>query len=227
MSLSATTAPRRKSAPDAVHGGTQLAATVPALQPVRASRGHTVTIPKFGCYSPRWTIGSSRKAPKHQDTTPGPGEYDVDKSMRSPHVGRCISPRRERNYRTLTSDIDFPNLRQFPAQRRFSVGNRSDTMCCMPAEKTGEYMGDLPTLSTRSHKISSRREERPNDNPGPGTYSPEYKPAPMLTTISRRTDREIFKPAEPDTPGPGSYDLVERLRTPRWFARMRVTRKSD
>lgn len=203
--------------------------TSPLIQATKTYKGHTVKIPDFGSFSPHWTIGSSRRPPKQPDETPGPGQYEVIKPLRSAKNGRSISPYRERSYRTITSDIDVPNIRDsLRGPRGFTVGSRSQTVFYIPTDGAGSYIMEKSTLSPRGHRIAKRIEDKPNDNPGPGAYSPDYSQPPKLATMDRSKEREIFKPAEPDTPGPGAYNVGgATFRSPKWFARKRVTKKSD
>lgn len=202
----------------------KLSSTSPVLMMPAVCRGHNVKIPQFGCFSPNWTIGSSRKAPRPPDETPGPGEYEIQPPLRSPKSGRTIGPRREISDRTVTSDIDIPNIRAYPANRPVTVGTRSTTYFYIPTDGAGNYIKEKSTLSPRAHRIALRIEEKPNGNPGPGAYSPDYSQKPKMTTIDRTLNRDVFKPAEPDIPGPGSYNLRPRIKTHRWFRNRRVTK---
>ena len=227
MNLSATL-PRGRPSLAESHRIAKFSQTSPLLHATKVYKGHTVKIPDFGSFSPHWTIGSSRRPPKQPDQTPGPGQYEVLKPLRSPKNGRSISPRKERSYRTITSDIDVPNIREFPARRGFTVGSRSQTVFYIPTEGAGAYIMEKSTLSPRGHTIAKRIEDKPNDNPGPGAYSPDYSQTPKMATMDKAREREIFKPAEPDTPGPGAYDVGgATFRSPKWFSRKRVTKDPD
>jgi hypothetical protein len=126
--------------------------------------------------------------------------------------------------RVATSNVDVPALHLFPAPARIKVGNRPTTFFYHQVEGAPTYIERKTTLSPRSHRIGLRIPERPDTNPGPGAYSPDFSETPKLAPISRSREREWYNDFTKDIPGPGAYNLRKRISVPKWFQGRRVTR---
>jgi hypothetical protein len=200
---------------------------LPTLAAPKPMRGHPTRVPAFGCFSPSWTIGSSRRPPRPPLDCPGPADYDTVMSMRSPRGGKSMSWKPAQSDRTVTSDVDVPNIRPFPTPRRLTVGQRSSTFFYYPVDGAATLIVGEPAVTGRGCTIGRRIPERPNENPGPGAYSPDYSQRPKLATIDRGLDRDAFKDPDPSLPPPGSYDVQGPIKTPRWFRNRRITREDD
>lgn len=209
-----------------------LSRSSPVFVTPKPTRGHVVkNIQQFGNFSPNWTIGSSRRPPRPPDQTPSPGDYEVERKgfEKFKYNGIVMSPRRVISDRTVTSDIDMtPSIRLYPQIKESHIGSRSDTYFYDPTSSPPVIYDQKSTLSPRSHKINEKVPEKPNTNPGPGEYTPNYEKPPKMATIPKFKPDDLYKAPEPDNPGPGSYDIERPLRPPkRWFVRRRITAPQD
>ena len=182
---------------------------------------------KFGAHSPSWTIGSSRKPPKDEDPTPGPSDYSPVDSKLAMTTGHRICAAYDHDYRTLTSNIETPNLRGNDRYKlKPTIGTRKDTFFFYPTDSPGKiYTSQRSTLSPHGYRIATRYKDPENKVPGPGAYSPRDEQPVRLATIDRSRSREIFVPAEPDVPGPGAYDIEQSPRRKNWYSDKRITKK--
>ncbi|OHS94685.1 hypothetical protein TRFO_39126 [Tritrichomonas foetus] len=216
-----------------------LSKTQPNFVPVPRLRMTSIRTEQFGSFSPSWTIGSSRRPPKAPDETPGPSDYIPKNVNLRKSQEHQITKAFDRNYKTITSDIETPNLREIeensPRNRRFRqykslrIGDRSDTFFYIPSDAPGTiYDTNRSTLSPVGYRIATRYRDPENTNPGPGAYSPRDVRPPKMATMARTKSREIFVPAEPDIPGPGAYDVSPPPRKgARWFKDRRTTREKE
>jgi hypothetical protein len=129
--------------------------------------------------------------------------------------------------RVATSDVELPALHVFPGTAKIKVGNRPTTFFYHPVDGPPTYIERKTTLSPRSHRIGLRIPEKPNANPGPGAYSPDFSEMPKLAGLSRSPEREWYSDPTKDIPGPGAYNLSKRISVPKWFQSRRVTRIYD
>jgi hypothetical protein len=129
--------------------------------------------------------------------------------------------------RVTTSDVNLPDVHVFPGPAKIKVGSRPTTFFYYPVEGAPTYIERKTTLSPRGHQIGLRIAEKPDTNPGPGTYSPNFSETPKLARISRSPERDWYKDHTKDVPGPGAYNLRKRINVPKWFQSRRVTRVDD
>lgn len=261
----------------------------------RSFRGHTIKLEQFGSYSPSWTIGSSRRAPRPKDEAPGPTDYDIsnyntmssiasrtrkkqennlNRSTTSRNLNRTISknsftrsnltstaisnysnayssntssrsPRNNtnqssrgdalKNYRTITSDIDFVNMNDYYStfgdlKRSRSIGIRKDTIFWTPTQSPPVMYELNSSLSPRNIRIGKRIQEKIEEKPGPGDYDPSLDYTRVddnkkLLTISKSSEREVFHIERNKSPGPGQYEVIKLPRKPpTWFKERRITK---
>jgi hypothetical protein len=184
-----------------------------------AARGHIMhDLDAFGGFSPQWTIPSSRHDPKPIVKSPGPAKYDVPRvgCVRLP--GTPMSARRARSDRTVTSDIDTPNIRIYPANPRKTIGQRKGLYFCEATDSPGNFFNYKSDTFSKGVRIGRRWNRRHEDLPGPGEYSPAWPQAPRLATVAQAKDRTLWKVHE--GPSPGDYQITEPP-TPKWRGAMR------
>jgi hypothetical protein len=144
---------------------------------------------------------------------------------------KTIGDRQWPDYRTVTSDIDLPDLHMFPelAKKTFHQLDKTSFIprSCSPGPS---YRPDdyRPRFVYTGHIIEGRH--RPTlfewvDSPAPWAYQPSdahRSRSPQFSLphepIKRFNDQKI----EP-TPGPGAYQVEPAVRkAPRWTARLRI-----
>jgi len=182
----------------------------------------------FGTSTPHWTIPSSRKDPPPPIETPGPGQYQystIEKDSKIPHV---ISNKEERKYESITSTIDYIDVRVFPKIRPVSMGHI-----------TGKHFYDQPETppptysppSTLGKTVAIRQkhpEKEKDPIPGPASYSPQdpQRRSSPCFSFSKTKSRMLPIEKSDDIPGPGAYNVTPTLRkAPRWTEKLRVKPK--
>ncbi|OHS93316.1 hypothetical protein TRFO_11950 [Tritrichomonas foetus] len=129
----------------------------------------------FGKDAKKITIGMSRPEPKQSIFMPGPGAYDPPRQPLSHRFRTAISnyyP--EKDFSTLTSEIDYRSERQFPETRPMTVGTRPNrALWDVINSPPPNYINKRPFADVPSHKIQSRHGvAKIEPFPGPGTYDP-------------------------------------------------------
>lgn len=190
-----------------------------------AARGHIVKEPdEFGNFSPRWTISSPRRTARLCDSVPGPGKYDPPRSTCVPKVGHPMTPRPNYSDRTVTSNIDYGDVPRDPVMRPVTIGSRKKTYFYIPTDGAPRLF-DPPKFESsqkRGPTIGKKIPWKPNDNPGPGAYSPRDLRSPKLATVAKATDKKVTRAS--GTPGPGQY-TIRAEEKPKWFMSIRPIKK--
>jgi hypothetical protein len=190
---------------------------------------HYVTDPhRFGADSPSWTIGSSRHPPRPPPDYPGPNHYDVPLLPFHTQLSHTIQEREFPDYRTVTTDIDFVEIRKFPDIRSRTIGVDDGTSFVQPSDAPGpSYFPDdyVPKHNYRRHAIASRHDLRPDVIPSPGDYDPTDPGRPSSPVISMKTGaiKRFHDLRRDQVPGPGEYQIGPVLkRAPNWSQKLRV-----
>ena len=165
----------------------------------------------FGKDGIKWTIGSSRKDAREYEASPGPARYDIF-SFPPSTPAYSISPRREMDYRTITSNIETPCLRSYPKISRKTIGVKLDTNH-WPGADSPSCCYTLPQAMEKPKiKIGTRPSERVRlVTPGPGHYSPRVvTTSAKMVTMPKHSVRDLFG-SSVKNPGPGQYDVNRDL----------------
>lgn len=188
-----------------------------------AARGHIVKEPEeFGSFSPRWTISSPRRDSRRYDSAPGPGKYDPPRATCVPKPGPPMAARPNYSYRTVTSNIDYGEVPRDPVFRPMTIGSRKKTYFYIPTDGSPKLF-DLPKDTViRGPTIGKKIPWKPNDNPGPGAYSPRDLRSPKLVTVAKATEKPLTRSS--GTPGPGAYSPRAEQK-PKWFMSIRPLKK--
>lgn len=180
----------------------------------------------FGRDAPKFTIGSSRRDETPPIPLPGPGEYNVpdnfDEYRKIKHTFPKSNPKDETV--SPTANIDFVNIRDFPAKREAHIGVREKLYYANIIDSPGPTYLPQTTETRLPHRIISHPVNRTAEKVahlGPGCYNPNYahirrEPAFFL---SGPKNRHKWMEDGKDIPGPGSYntDCKEMLkREPKW-----------
>jgi hypothetical protein len=175
-------------------------------------------IEAFGQFSPRWTISSSRHEPKPLFETPSPDRYELPLFACIASKGPPMSPRIVRSDRTVTSDIDVPDVRVYPATPRKTIGPRKETYFYDPTDAPDHFFNPASDTFSKGVRIRSRSPEKADRLPGPSDYSPAWPQTPRLATVCKARDRTLWKIHE----GPSAADYTIRMPpTPTWRGAIR------
>lgn len=128
-----------------------------------------------------------------------------------------INPKRPISDRTVTSDIDTPDIRRIGGIRQ-KISDTDRGLFYIPTDGPGVIYSPRLPQTAKGARISLRVPEKHNDFPGPGAYSPRYNEPKYLTTLSRSVSSDYWK--VDDTPGPGTYNITPPLkRVKHWYRR--------
>ncbi|EAY20875.1 hypothetical protein TVAG_436990 [Trichomonas vaginalis G3] len=128
-----------------------------------------------------------------------------------------IKLRRPISDRTATSDIDIPDIRKIGGKKQ-KISDTDRGLFYIPTEGPDVIYTPRVAHTAKGGRISLRIPEKPNENPGPGAYSPKYDQPKYLTTLSRSQSNELWRAN--DTPGPGSYNIAPPIRKfKHWYRR--------
>lgn len=179
-------------------------------------------------------LSAKKKAQKfkEEEFTPGPGQYNPPSdSIYCNTRFHSIQSRPVVRYDTVSSNIDFRNLRTFPQTRTLSIGERDRTFNFYEDKNTpGPDMPQPDTLQSMSIKIGVRRSITEEDIlPGPGQYNPNVVRRPKnIIPINKQKERDdLWKEEKSQSvaPGPGAYDTQKPADPPkRWTNRLRNIR---
>ena len=164
---------------------------------------------EFGKDSTPIMIGSSRKDTTESPRSPGPAAYDTFELSRS---SPCFSlrSRPEVDYSTVTSNIEFPNIRQYPRKLEKHIGLRNSTQFWQksdtPAPQLTSTAFDKPKIVIKQKPV-----EHIEETPGPGQYSPRSKSPMYLATFSKQKHRDTFNTRRSLSPGPAKYNINRSL----------------
>lgn len=160
-------------------------------------------------------------------------EYDMPKTPRrhrtrditkfgSDSPSYTIKHKEDTNYKTITSQLETPNLRSFPKIRRSTISNTGHGLFYYPVEGP-DVMYDVKTTTLdRGCTIGKRYYPRPPQTPGPGQYETRTKVTPKFATLPKQSKQDLWSVS--DSPGPGQYNVTPPIkRAPRWFSRRRIT----
>jgi hypothetical protein len=135
--------------------------------------------------------------------------------------GSPISPRKNTQYKTLTSEIDVPCLRQFPEIRRKSIGTREKLQFYDMPDGPGTLPRPLADTMGKGVRIGVRSKERPENIPGPGEYSPSWDEPPKLCSMNKAFTQRSLWPVS-DTPAPTRYTPYRDMGdNPKWLGAFR------
>lgn len=172
------------------------------------------------------------KSVKEDEYTPGPGQYNPPSdSIYANTRFHSIQSRPVVRYDTISSNIDFRNLRTFPQTRTLSIGARDRNFNFYEEKNTpGPDMPQPDTLQSMSIKIGMRRSVTEEEIlPGPGQYNPKVvRRMNGIIPINKQKEREDLwkdEKSQSVTPGPGAYDTQKPADPPkRWTNRLRYIR---
>ena len=133
------------------------------------------------------------------------------------------------DYRTSTSNCDFPDLRELNGNSPKNnpkmpiICDRHGVVFFDPPDSPDsgqiQYGNKKSTLSTVAFRIPEKHKTKSDMNtPGPGSYSPKFETAPKMASINRADSKGVFTVQEPNSPGPGSYNVgmsVPKEKSPR------------
>ena len=164
-------------------------------------------------------IGSSKRQPQINNEIPGPGTYEIhQKAIEGPKFsmpGRDMHP----NY------INSPGPGHYEhEQNDITTKERAPTFRIGSASRTDRpnsaYIPGPGTYDTRGKEIGpkwgfgteAKNKFFKEENPGPGTYQ---IPNTLAKTSYSITGRKQDKDGD-NVPGPGSYNLTARPKSPSW-----------
>jgi hypothetical protein len=213
--------------------GKLLTAPTRARSSVPKRKTHSIVrdLNQFGCDSPSWTIGASRHPPKPPPDFPSPCHYDIPSDTFQPSRAKTIGDRQWPDYRTVTSNIDLPDLHIFPelAKKTFHQldGTSYIPRSCSPGPSYGpdDYR---PRFIYTAHIIGSRY--RPTmsewaESPAPWTYQPgdAHRARSPQFSMPHAPIKRFNETKIESTPGPGAYQVGPAVRkAPKWAAKLRV-----
>jgi hypothetical protein len=184
-----------------------------------AARGHIMRdVDAFGASSPQWTIPSSRQEHVISTRSPGPTKYDVPRLGCVLLPGSPMSARRVTSDRTVTSNVDTPNIRVYPRTPRKTIGERQSLHFFEMTDAPDHFFNWKSDTFSKGSKIGKRCPIKGDDFPGPGDYSPAWPQTPRLASLGRCRDRRIWKVHE--GPSPAEYHIVEPSK-PKWRGAIR------
>lgn len=145
----------------------------------------------FGKDAKKITIGCSRRDPRPSQAIPGPGAYNPPAQPLSHRLRTGISnylP--EKNFATLTSELDFRQERIFPESvHSIRVGERDNyrDWWILNHNPASFYVEKSNVAGGRTHMIQSRHGEAKKDTtPGPGSYE-ALKSFKMVNDFTKST----------------------------------------
>jgi hypothetical protein len=149
------------------------------------------------------------------DNTPGPGTYDpqTDTTCRS----HMIQSRRPEIHDSLSAGIDFSNIRSFPQIRANTIGVRRGPFYHEFDDTPGPALPPSETLPVPPITIGSQIPSPTRMHvPGPGAYDPaEPRSKRAVPSMERAVPRGELWVSAIASPGPGTYDIVPVLQTPK------------
>jgi hypothetical protein len=189
---------------------------------------------RFGANSPAWTIGSSRKPPKPLPDTPAPCQYDPPIEACKTQVTHTIQARESPNYGTITTNVEFPDLREFPSPPLVRIHEHDGTSFIPKVSSPGPSYS--PSDVRRKHDYTSHKIEelhrvrRSPGTPGPADYEPidPGRPTSPLFAMPQAPVKRFHDEKVDPTPGPGEYQIGPEVRRPAtWTERLRVTKRFE
>jgi hypothetical protein len=144
-------------------------------------------------------------------------------------LSHMIQERAFPDSRTSTTDVDLPELRQFPAAPAIRIHENDGTSfvpkSCSPGPSY-HPMDCHPKHDYRSHRIECRHDRRKEGaTPSPVAYRPTDPGRSSCPNYSMpRAPVKRFHDEKVDlTPGPGQYQIGPELRrSVKWTERLRV-----
>lgn len=170
-----------------------------------------VSTSEFGKDAPKFTIPSSRKEDPAPPPSPGPGQYVIKPEP----MDRKIKPRFPMSSRKEkapdTADVGFIDARSFPEIKPLKIGRKTGTSFFDPIQTPGPSYIPPSSLSSQSHRITSRTSNLENKtrelNPAPCSYNPKNPALPSVPVIvvkgPKHRDDWLNDPMR--NPGPGQY----------------------
>lgn len=197
-----------------------------------ASRMALSSLSRRGQSTDVFSVTKREKQAKQEDFTPGPGQYDPPSdSIYANTRFHSIQNRPITRYDTISSNVEFRNLRQFPQTRTISIGARDRNFNFYEDQNTpGPDMPQPETLQSMSIRIGTKRSLSQIDTvPGPGQYNPKIvRRTKGIIPINKQKGRDdIWKDetSQSVAPGPGAYDTQKPADPPkRWTNRLRYIR---
>jgi hypothetical protein len=158
--------------------------------------------------------------------TPGPGHYEVPRdSVYVPIRYHTIQDRPPTNYRTISSNIDYPTDRVFPTLRPLTIGIRQKLEYFQFDDTPAPALPQPSPLPAGGLGIGCRlnRSVLDAEIPPPGRYDPNRKSRPVsVVQMNRGTARGDIWSSTVDSPAPGTYDPSPPLEKPKhWTVRLR------
>lgn len=193
---------------------------------------------KFGSTTPSWTIPSSRHEQLVPETSPPPGQYQLnDQISDKSKIYHTIQARPSTSFKKITADVEVTPSRVFPEIKPKSIGSRYVTSRAAGSDiPPPSYVPPgIGSSNSKGVLIKNRyKEPKKDQTPCVGQYDPHEMPSSnsLLGSFPQQGLYVMPKPhhrprVDRGTPGPGAYNIVPPVRkVSKWTERYRVHPKS-
>lgn len=155
---------------------------------------------------------------KHEEITPGPGDYDTTTEY-SHKFGPAIRPKTSFSRWVADTRAPYEDTRVFPEVKRKTIGPQCRTDFTDVATKDCQFPLFESTLNKRDIKIGLKFPEKtPVPMPGPTDYFADGNNSRNSAAFSVKGPmaRDDWLPKDLSVPGPGAYDIRSGNTLPKW-----------